>query len=77
MNPQSNQRPKMILLNTIVEINGLTIKERYGKAFRLIRRLQPRDSISCRFTVYRGNIKLEEFRRLASAKRFCREAVQS
>lgn len=60
-----------IYLNTIKTINGLEIKERYGKEFRRIQRLQPRDPISCRFVVYRGNIGLEEFRRKSAAERFC------
>lgn len=64
-----------IYLNTIKTINGLEIKERYGRAFRRIRKIQPRDPISCRFVVYRGNIGLEEFRRLKSAERFCKEAA--
>lgn len=60
----------MIYLNTIKTIGTLEIKERYGKDFRRIRRLQPRDPISCRFTVWRGDINLQEFRRKSDAIRW-------
>jgi len=61
----------MIYLDTLQSINGFEIKKRYGRAFRKIRRIQPKDSISYLYTVYRGNIQLEEFRRLKSAQKFC------
>jgi hypothetical protein len=61
----------MIYLHTLKTINGLEIKKRYGREFNKIRRIQPKDPISCLYTVYRGNIQLEEFRRLKSAERFC------
>ena len=61
----------MIYLDTIKSINGFEIKKRYGKVFRLIQRIQPKDSISCKYVVYRGDIQLEEFRRLKSAEKFC------
>ena len=59
-----------IYLNTIKTIGTLEIKERYGKDFRRIRRIQSRDPISCRFVVYRGDICLQEFRRKLDAIRW-------
>ena len=60
---------EMIYLQTIKKINNLTIKERYGKDFRRIKRYQ---NIP-RYTVWTFDGRcLEEFYRLSSAKKFCR-----
>ncbi|MDO8611093.1 MAG: hypothetical protein Q7R95_11260 [bacterium] len=61
----------MIYLSTLKTINGYEIKERYGKEFRKIKKIQPKDSISCNYVVFRGDISLQEFRRLKSAVKFC------
>lgn len=61
----------MIYLHTLKTINDLQIKKRYGKDFNKIRRIQPKDPISCLYTVFRGDVCLQEFRRLKSAERFC------
>ena len=59
-----------IYLNTIFTSGAFAVKERHGKEFNKIRRLQPKDGISCRYVVYRGNIQLEEFRRKQAALNF-------
>ena len=48
-------------------INGLQIKERYGKDFEAQKKFQ---NIP-RFVVYRGTEGQAEFYRLSSAKKFC------
>jgi len=63
-----------VYLNTIKTVNGLDIKERYGKEFRRIRRIQPRDSVSYRFVVYHADTALDEFRRFKSAEKFCQRS---
>jgi hypothetical protein len=67
----------MIYLNLISWIGEFRVMERWGKDFRRIRKLQPKDPISCRYVVFRGDTCLEEFRRRKSAERFCQTSSVS
>ena len=58
-----------VYLATIKQINNLTIKERYGKDFRRIQRVQRMPKY---IVVAPDGRFLEEFRRFPSAKKFCR-----